>query len=268
MIDEIKAREDIAAVARLLYERNYAAGTEGNLSIRLDGKRVLSTPSGTCKGRLTPQDMIVTNLEGAPLVADKGNATTVKRSENPSGKSNKSTVEAATKRIEAAHSPLSAGNVQTISKPSTELLMHLEVYKRRSDVQAIVHAHPPVAIGFSVAGVALDSCILPEVICTLGIIPTAPYATPSTQDLADSVGSLIDEHDALLLDHHGALTAGGDIWDAFYKMETVERFAQIMLVAHQLGGARPLTKEQVKKLLAIRSVYGLTRPLPVEKILK
>src|SRR6185369_14859993 len=152
------------------------------------------------------------------------------------------------------------GNGQR-SRVSTEFPMHQVAYKMRKDIGAVVHAHPTTAVGFTVAGIALNKCVLPEVVCTLGNIPTAPYATPSTDEIPKSIESVIVDHDAVLLDHHGALTVGADIWDAFYKLETLEHYAQTMLVAEMLGGAKPLYSSQVKKLLSIRSVYGLSSPL-------
>lgn len=149
-------------------------------------------------------------------------------------------------------------------KPSTELKMHLAAYAARPDVKAIVHAHPTIAVAFSVAGRRLSDNILPEVVCTLGSIPIAPYATPSTDEVADSMARLLDDHDVIVLDHHGALALGADIWDAFYKMETLEHHAQTLFYAELLGGARPLSQDNVTKLLNIRSVYGLKRPVRVE----
>src|SRR6202162_1386963 len=110
---------------------------------------------------------------------------------------------------------------------SSELLMHLEVYRNRPDVRAVVHAHPPTATGFAVAGIPLDRAVLAEVICTLGSIPLAEYATPSTRELPDAVRKYIKAHDGMLLANHGALTVGGDLYSAYFKMETVEHFAKI-----------------------------------------
>lgn len=149
-------------------------------------------------------------------------------------------------------------------KPSTELAMHVTAYRMRPDIAAVVHAHPTVTVGFTVAGLPLSKCILPESVCTLGVIPVAPYATPSTGEVSEGIAPLIKDHDAVVLDHHGALTVGGDIWEAFYKLETLEHHAQTMLVAHLLGGVKPLYASQVKRLLEIRGVYGLTNQLPVE----
>lgn len=148
--------------------------------------------------------------------------------------------------------------------PSTELQMHLTTYKMRPDIKAVVHAHPTCAVGFTVAGISLEEPVLPEVICTVGSIPTAPYATPSTDEVSQSIEKFVKEYDVVMMDHHGALCLGLDIWDAFYKLETLEHYAETMLVAHLLGGAKPLSVEQVKKLIAVRSVYGLTKSLPQE----
>lgn len=149
-------------------------------------------------------------------------------------------------------------------RPSTELKMHLAAYSLRNDVRAVCHAHPTVAVGFTVGGKSLAKCVLPEVICTLGSIPLAPYATPSTDEVTESIAPFVKKYDAIMLDHHGALCLGNDIWDAYYKLETLEHHAQTMLVAHIVGGEVPLTDKQVKKLLAIRGVYGLSNPLDVD----
>jgi L-fuculose-phosphate aldolase len=148
----------------------------------------------------------------------------------------------------------------SVRKPSTELAMHLTAYRQRPDVRAIVHAHPTVAVGFTVAGKSLAKCVLPEVVCTLGTIPVAPYATPSTDEVSKSIEELVTRYDALVMDHHGALALGKDIWDAYYKLETLEHHAETMMVAHLLGGVKPLQVSQVEKLLDIVGVYGLKKP--------
>ena len=133
---------------------------------------------------------------------------------------------------------------QTLSGPkiSTEIQMHLAVYRARPDVSAVVHAHPPKCTGFAVAGVPLNRAVLAEVVVTLGCIPLADYGTPSTRELADSVDRLIRTSDGLLLSNHGALTVGQDVYDAYYKMEVIEHFAEISLISRQLGGERLLPK--------------------------
>jgi len=147
--------------------------------------------------------------------------------------------------------------------PSSEMLMHLEVYRQRPDVQAVVHAHPPTATGFAVAGIPLDRAVLAEVLTTLGSIPLAEYATPSTAELPEAVGKYIKAHDGMLLANHGALTVGGDLYSAYYKMETIEHFAKISLVARTLGRENLISREEVMRLQELRGTYGIKAPAPI-----
>jgi L-fuculose-phosphate aldolase len=147
--------------------------------------------------------------------------------------------------------------------PSSEALMHLEVYKQRPDVQAVVHAHPPIATGFAVAGIPLDRAVLAEVLTTLGSIPLAEYATPSTAELPEAVRKYIKAHDGMLLANHGALTVGADLYSAYYKMETIEHFAHISLVARMLGRENLISREEVMRLQALRGTYGIAAPAPI-----
>jgi L-fuculose-phosphate aldolase len=147
--------------------------------------------------------------------------------------------------------------------PSSEMLMHLEVYRHRPDVQAVVHAHPPTATGFAVAGIPLDRAVLAEVLTTLGSIPIAEYATPSTRELPEAVRKYIKAHDGMLLANHGALTVGGDLYSAYFKMETIEHFAKISLVARLLGRENLLSREEVMRLQELRGAYGIKAPAPI-----
>src|SRR5688572_26123858 len=147
--------------------------------------------------------------------------------------------------------------------PSSEMQMHLEVYRQRPDVQAVVHAHPPLATGFAVAGIPLDRAVLAEVVTTLGSVPIAEYATPSTKELPEAVRQYVQAHDGMLLANHGALTLGTDLFSAYYKMETIEHFARISLVARLLGGERVLSREEVFKLQDLRGRYGIAAPAPI-----
>jgi L-fuculose-phosphate aldolase len=141
--------------------------------------------------------------------------------------------------------------------------MHLEVYRQRPDVNAVVHAHPPIATGFAVAGIALDRAVLAEVITTLGSVPIADYATPSTRELPEAVRRYIKAHDGMLLANHGALTVGADLFAAYYKMETIEHFAKISFVARMLGGERLLSRQEVDRLQGLRGRYGIAAPAPI-----
>lgn len=142
-------------------------------------------------------------------------------------------------------------------EPTSEILMHINIYSLRADVQSVVHAHPPVATGFAAAGRALDKALLPEVIIGLGAVPLAAYGLPGTPALSEGMRPFIPNYDAILLENHGCTTFGSDVWQAFFRMEVVEHFARITLVAELLGGAKPLPREEVEKLFASRERYNV-----------
>ncbi len=143
---------------------------------------------------------------------------------------------------------------------TSELGMHLTIYRARSDVFSVVHAHPPVATGFAVAGKPLNLALLPEVVVGLGCVPLAEYGTPGTPALADGLLPYVPKYDAVLLSNHGLVCYGEDVYKAFFKMETVEHFARITLVAELLGGPRVLPGEEVDRLFAARARYGVKCP--------
>src|SRR5215212_5298435 len=216
---EPELRDGIVEVGKRLYARGYVASNDGNISVRLDDARILTTPKSVSKGFMTPEMMVVTDLAGKKISGERD--------------------------------------------PSSELLMHLEVYRNRPDVRAVVHAHPPLATGFAVAGIPLDRAVLAEVITTLGSIPIAQYGTPSTKELPDAVRQYIKAHDGMLLANHGALTVGADLYGAYYKMETIEHFAKISLVARQLGRENLLSRDEVNRLQELRGTYGIKAPAPI-----
>ena len=159
---EERLRADIVEIGRRLHDRGFVASNDGNISVRLDAERLLTTPTGVSKGSMTPDMMVTTDFSGRKRTGER--------------------------------------------EPSSEILMHLAVYEHRPEIEAVVHAHPPTATGFSVAGIPLDRAVLAEVVTTLGSIPIADYGTPSTSELADAVRHYIRAHDGLLLANHGALT--------------------------------------------------------------
>lgn len=142
-------------------------------------------------------------------------------------------------------------------RPSTEHKVHLEAYRQRPDVQAVIHAHPPKAIAFTIANAPLDTCVLPEVVVTLGEVPIAPYAAPSTEALPESMRDLIRGSDALMLARHGSVTVGTDLSDAFKKLEKLEHNAEILIWARILGGATPFSGDQLSELQGLREFYGI-----------
>lgn len=205
---EEQHRRELCAAGAWLYQRGFVVATDGNLSLRLDESRVLTSPTGVSKGMLEPESLVVTDLNGVRL----------------------------------------AGRYP----PSSELAMHLAVYRRRPDVSAICHAHPPVATGYAAAGVALDKALLAECILDLECIPVAPYATPGTPALAEAIEPLIGRFNAILLGNHGVVTFGNDLLSAFFRMETTEHIARVTLVTELLGRQVLLTSRDVKSLLASR----------------
>jgi L-fuculose-phosphate aldolase len=216
---DAELRAAIVEVGRRLYARGYTASNDGNISARLDDRRLLMTPKNVCKGFMSPDMMVVTDLDGKKLAGDRD--------------------------------------------PSSEMQMHLEVYRQRPDARAVVHAHPPLATGFAVAGIPLDRAVLAEVVTTLGSVPIADYATPSTKELPEAVRKYVKAHDGMLLANHGALTLGADLFAAYYKMETIEHFAHISLVARLLGGERLLSRQEVERLQGLRGMYGIAAPAPI-----
>ena len=148
---------------------------------------------------------------------------------------------------------------------SSEIGMHLLIYRLRADVQGIVHAHPPTATGFAASGLDLNRPLVCEVVLGLGSIPLARYGTPGTPELTDALEPLIPGHDAILMANHGVVTFGSSLESAYMKMETVEHFARIALVTHLLGHEQPLGEKEIEKLVAVRERYnGGSKPAPAK----
>jgi L-fuculose-phosphate aldolase len=152
---------------------------------------------------------------------------------------------------------LQGNKIQGRKERTSEIAMHLTVYSMRPDIHSVVHAHPPTATGFAAAGKALDLALLPEVIIGLGCVPLADYGLPGTPELTEPLIPLIPKYDAILMGNHGAVCYGEDVYKAFFRMETVEHFARIALVAELLGGAKVLPRQEVDKLLDSRTRYGV-----------
>lgn len=142
-------------------------------------------------------------------------------------------------------------------KPSSEMKMHMRVYKERPDVQAVVHAHPPYATTFAAAGIPLEQPVLSEAVLTLGRVPVAAYGTPSTQEVPDAVAEYLPYYDAMLLANHGALTYGDSLINAYHKMESVEFYARLLYQVRLIGGAKELTPKQVEDIYEIRRKSGM-----------
>jgi L-fuculose-phosphate aldolase len=145
------------------------------------------------------------------------------------------------------------------NKPSSEIKMHLRVYNENPDVIAVTHAHPPVATSFAIAGIELDRAILPEAVVNLGTVPIAPYATPGSQEVPDSIAPFCRSHNAVLLANHGALTWGRDVFEAYFRLESLEYYATVLMyTGNIIGRANELSESQISSLLEIRQKLGIT----------
>jgi L-fuculose-phosphate aldolase len=182
----------MALCCRQLAAGGLIAGRDGNLSVRLDAKRVLVTPTGCIKALVTAADMVSVDLAGRPLRRGR-------------------------------------------RKPTSELDLHLRILRHRPDVHAVVHAHPPMATGFAVAGEEIPANLLPELIVVVGPVPLVPYGTAGTPELGDRVVPYLQGHNALLLANHGAVTMGSTLDEAWIRMETLEHAARIIWFARSIG---------------------------------
>ncbi len=207
---EAPLKQEIVRVCRMLHRKNYLAATDGNVSVRL-GDRVLVTPSGVHKGLMEANQVITVDLTGRVLRGE--------------------------------------------GRPTSEIRMHLLAYELRPDVGAVVHAHLPYATACTLAGIDLLEPILPEVVITLGGIPTAPYATPGSAAVPEAIREFLRDYDAILLSRHGAMTVGRDVTDAYNKMEKLEHTARVVLAARLQGPVSPLPAAEVEKLRRIGEKY-------------
>ena len=208
---ETEHRQEICDTGRLLHQKEYIAASDGNISVRLSGGRILATPTMMSKGMMRPGDLVIVDLEGRKLEGQR--------------------------------------NV------SSELAMHLLIYNRRPDVEAVVHAHPPTATGYAAAGLPLNKALISEVVMALGCVPLARYGTPGTPEMSEALKDLVPHYDAILMANHGVVTFGHNLQDAYFKMETVEHFARISLVTETLGRQSLLSAGDVDKLMEARRRY-------------
>jgi L-fuculose-phosphate aldolase len=180
---EDEHRRDICTAGRWIHQRGFVASTDGNVSLRLDRRRILTSPTAISKGMMECDDLVVTDLEGNKLAGRRN--------------------------------------------PSSELGMHLLIYRRRPDINAVCHAHPPVATGYAAAGIPLNKALLSEAVLALGCVPVARYGTPGTQELTEAIEPLVQKYDAILMANHGVVTYGEDLLTAFFRMETTEHYARV-----------------------------------------
>lgn len=205
---ELKLKETICEIGRLLFSRGMVASNDGNISCRTPDGNLLVTPTGVSKGAMTPDMILKCDMEGNVL--------------------------------------------EGTWKKTSELPMHLRAYQERPDIRAVVHAHPPTATGFACAGEPLDDYVATEAVYALGCVPVAPYGTPSTPEVPNSIAPLLAEYDAIMLEFHGVLTVGADLMAAYYLMESVEQYAKICLIVRQIAPGRMMPRDKIEAFLDIR----------------
>src|SRR5581483_611376 len=215
-MNEFKLKEYLCEIGRRLYAKGFAAANDGNISIRLNEKEILCTPTMVSKGFLKPEDICKVDYEGKQLAGTR--------------------------------------------KRSSEILLHLAVYKNRPDVNGVVHCHPPHATAFAVAHEPIPKCILPEVEVFLGEVPIAPYATPGDQRLPNTIVPYVKDCNTILLANHGTVTFGPTIENAYFNSEIIDAYCKILLLARQLGRVNYFTNQQTKELLDLKKKIGYDDP--------
>jgi L-fuculose-phosphate aldolase len=209
-------KKQMCDIGQRIWQRGYCAGNEGNHSVRLGPDRFLCTPSGISKGFLKPDDLLVVDGEGAGVFFS------------------------------------SKGR-----QPTSEIKVHLAIYHNRPDVNAVIHSHPPHATAFAICDQPLPLGIHPEAELFLGNVPTAPYATPSTQAAADAVASVISpDTNTVLMANHGSVSFSTTLLDAYYKLEILDAYCRLLILARQAGQISPLSNQQRQELHNLKADFA------------
>jgi len=211
-MNEHKLKEQLCEIGRRVYAKGFAAANDGNISVRLNDREIMCTPTMVSKGFMKIEDMCKVDYEGKQLGGTR--------------------------------------------KRSSEILLHLAVYKNRPDVNAVVHCHPPHATAFAVAGVPIPMCILPEVEVFLGEVPTANYETPGTQKFAETIVPHLKSSNTIILANHGTVTFGPDLEKAYWNSEIIDAYCRILILSRQLGNVNYFTQNQTKELLDLKKRLG------------
>jgi L-fuculose-phosphate aldolase len=212
MMNEYKLKEQMCEIGRRLYNRGFAAANDGNITVRLNDREVLCTPTMVSKGFMKPEDICKVDYEGKQLAGTR--------------------------------------------KRTSEVLLHLAVYKHRPDVMSVVHCHPPHATAFAVAHEPIPKCILPEVEVFLGEVPMAIYETPGNQQFAETVVPYVKDCNTILLANHGTVTFGPTLENAYFNTEIIDAYCRILILARQLGRVNYFGEEKTRELLALKKRLG------------
>src|SRR5438132_1044739 len=216
IMNEYKLKEQICEIGRRVYNRGFAAANDGNITIRLNDKEVLCTPTMVSKGYMKSEDICKVDYDGKQLAGTR--------------------------------------------KRSSEVLLHLAIYKTRPDVHGVVHCHPPHATAFAVAQEPIPKCILPEVEVFLGEVPMAVYETPGTQKFAETIVPYVKDCNTIILANHGTVSWGPHLEAAYFNSEIIDAYCKILILARQLGPINYLTDQQTKELLDIKKRLGYDDP--------
>ncbi|MFO0964914.1 MAG: class II aldolase/adducin family protein [Gemmataceae bacterium] len=216
MLSEYKIKEEICEIGRRVYNKGFAAANDGNISVRLNSKEIICSPTMVSKGFMKPDDICKVDYQGNQLAGKR--------------------------------------------KRSSEILLHLSVYKHRPDVMAVVHCHPPHATAFAVAHEPIPKCILPEVEVFLGEVPIAVYETPGGQKFADTIVPYVKDSNTILLANHGTITFGPTLEKAYWNSEIIDAYCKILILAKQIGRVNYFSDQQTKELLQLKQKLGYDDP--------
>lgn len=216
MVNEYKLKEQMCEIGRRVYNRGFAAANDGNITIRINEREVLCTPTMVSKGFMKPEDICKVDYEGKQLAGSK--------------------------------------------RRTSEVLLHLAVYKHRPDINAVVHCHPPHATAFAVAHEPIPKCVLPEVEVFLGEVPMAVYETPGNQKFAETIVPYIKDCNTILLANHGTVTFGPDLEKAYFNSEIIDAYCKILILARQLGRVNYFSDSQTRELLELKKRLGYDDP--------
>jgi L-fuculose-phosphate aldolase len=211
-MNEHQLKEQICEIGRRLYAKGFAAANDGNITIRLNDREILCTPTMVSKGFMKPEDICKVDYNGNQIAGRK--------------------------------------------RRTSEVLLHLAVYRNRPDVQAVVHCHPPHATAFAVAHEPIPKCVLPEVEVFLGEVPIAKYATPGDQRLPDTIVPYVKDCNTILLANHGTVTFGPTLENAYFNSEIIDAYCRILLLAKQLGRVNYFGEKETSELMTFKKRLG------------
>ena len=212
MMNEHKLKEQICEIGRRLYAKGFAAANDGNITIRLNDREVLCTPTMVSKGYMKPEDICKVDYDGKQLAGTK--------------------------------------------RRTSEVLLHLAVYKERPDVHSVVHCHPPHATAFAVAHEPIPKCVLPEVEVFLGEVPMAVYETPGNLKFAETIVPYLKDCNTIILANHGTVSFGPTVEAAYFNTEIIDAYCKILILARQLGRVNFFDEQKTKELLDLKKRLG------------